>query len=261
MAAFLGIFGILCIVYYTVIVLYAGLHTTFAVFWLVLGLLSLLGMIELRFQIWLPKLGRLSEQLIYAKWKRTFLWVRVCVQTTVIAGVVIFGITEGFIISEMFHRPPRDLDYIVVLGAKISGNQAEPTMEKCLAAALEYLEENPGTKVIVSGNESGYENLTQAQVMGSWLQANGISSERIILENRANSVQENIAYSYALMTGENPTVGLVTMDFHAYRARAIAAKEGIEVSTIPSKIDYILQMNNMVYEFFAVIKDKLIGNI
>lgn len=261
MAAFLGIFGILCIAYYIVLTLYAGLHTTFAVFWLALGILSLLGMLELRFQFWLPKLGRLSEQLIYAKWKRTLLWVRVCVYTTVIAGVVIFCITEGFIISEMVRKPPQGLDYIIVLGAKFSGSQAESTMEKCLEAALEYLEENPDTKVIVSGNESGYENLTQAQVMGSWLQAHGVSADRIILENRANSVQENISYSYALTTGEEPTIGLVTMDFHVFRAKAIAAKEGITVSTIPSEMDYILQLNAMVYEFFAVIKDKLVGNI
>lgn len=262
MGLFLGIVGIICLIYYAIIMFYSGIGTTFAVIWLVLGVVSLVLALAIRLQVKLPKIGRLSEELIYSKWKRQLLWVRVCIQTTVIAGAVCFLITEGLMVYEIVRPVPDDLDYIVVLGAKLSGNQLEPTMERCLESALDYLEEHPDTQVIVSGNESAYQDITQARIMGTWLIAHGIRRDRIIYENQANSVQENIIYSRALMEEDNPKIGIVTMNFHAYRARMIAAKcSSLKVYTIPSKTDYVLLINSMVREFLAVIKDKMIGNI
>ena len=261
MALFLGIVGLVCLLYFGLILFYSGIQTTFAFFWLVVGLVCLTASLAIFLQLRLPKIGRLSQELIYSKWKRQLLWVRVCIQTTVILALAVFLITEGLMIREIAAPVSENLDYIVVLGAKLSGNQLEPTMERCLEATLTYLEENPDTIVIVSGGDSSNSSLPQSRVMGYWLMAKGIPRSRILFEDRANSVQENILYSRELMEGENPTIGLVTMNFHTFRARAIAAKLGINAQTVPSKTDYVLQVNFMVREFLAIMKDKMIGNI
>lgn len=249
MAVFFAVIGILCLAYYVVVVVYTGFQSAFSMFWLVLGILCILGTLEVRSRFWFPE------------WNRMLLWVRVCVSTTVAAGVVIFLITEGFIVSQMVAEPPENLDYIVLSGAGVGGNQSETDQEKCLDAALGYLEENPGTQVIVSGGVSEYEHLTYAQIMGAWLVTKGIEPERIIYENHANSIQENIGYSEAMIEEEDATIGVVTMNYHTFRAKMIAAKEGVSVHTIPASQGYVLILNNMVYEFFAVMKDKLVGNI
>ena len=248
------VLGVISIAYFIVIVVYSGISTSFCGFWLVAGIVFLLLALEQKFS------------LVFPKWKNVLLWGRVFTLTTLAAGVVIVAITESLIIGEMVRPAPAGMDYVIVLGAKMSGNQQLPVMEKCMEALLEYQEQNPDTIIIVSGNDTIYDDATQADVMRDWLMERGVDDEHIWMETNANSVQENIRYSLELVHkhdkyNEEPSIGLVTMNFHAFRAQKIAETEGYEVSTIPSKTDFVLLVNEMVREFFAVIKDKLIGNI
>ncbi|MBO4389566.1 MAG: YdcF family protein [Lachnospiraceae bacterium] len=251
----LGILGVLFIAYYIVIQIYAGAFLSFSWFWLVLGILCIVFAVLLRLE------------LVYPAWKRSLLWVKVCITTTCAAGLVIFLITEGLIVAEIFDPPRRNLDYIVVLGAKMTGNQATPVMEHCVDAAARYLEQNPDTRIVVTGNRSAdHPDITQADLLKDRLVELGVEEDRIILEPDSINLNQNLFYSYKLIGREwegdgDPSVGVVTMNFNCFRARAFAAKEGYQVETIPSSADYLLMLHNGTKEFFAVIRDKLFGII
>ena len=60
----------------------------------------------------------------------------------------------------------------------------------------------------------------------------------------------------------NDTVGIVTSNFHAFRAMGIAKKQGItQVYGISAETNPIYLPNNMLREFFGVWKDTLFGNM
>ena len=251
----IGILGILFIAYYIVIQIYAGVFLAFSYFWLILGIFCLAVAVLLRLE------------LVYPAWKRSLLWVKVCITTTVAAGLVIFLVTEGLIIGEIFTKPSPGLDYIVVLGAKMTGNRATPIMERCVDSAYAYLVDNPDTRIVVTGNLSAeHPDITQADLLKDRLVEMGIEEDRIILEPVSINLHQNFEFSHRLIDEDwdeegDPTVGVVTMNFNCFRAKAFAQKEGYQVQTIPSKADYVLLVHNATKEFFAVIRDKLFGTI
>lgn len=92
------------------------------------------------------------------------------------------------------------------------------------------------------------------------LMARGISEERLISEAASTNTRENIEYSGALMQGEK--AGIVTNGFHVYRAVGIARKQGLsEAVGIAADSELWLLPNHMLREFFAVVKDRLMGNM
>jgi hypothetical protein len=67
--------------------------------------------------------------------------------------------------------------------------------------------------------------------------------------------RKNISNSRALITKPNATIGIVTNDFHMFRALQIAHKNGlIGAEGIAANSPREMLPNNMLREFFAEIK-------
>ena len=81
-------------------------------------------------------------------------------------------------------------------------------------------------------------NGTEAQCMYDRLVALGIEPERIWQENKAVNTKQNIRYSMALLkekTDTQPaTVGILSSDTHLLRARLLARRQGITAITVPA---------------------------
>lgn len=246
MALLFGILGIASIVYYTMVI-----SASFSVVWLVGGLLSL----------------AVSGGFLYARFhpgrRKLPLWISVPVITAAAAGAVVFLVVEFLVVSRMFSEPVKGLDYVIVLGAKVQGDRVGSTLRKRLDMAIDYLEKNPGTKVILSGGVEPGETRAEAEVMYQYMTYNGVEPSRLIIERRSHSTVENIAYS-KLMFAHQPEakVGIITSNFHVYRAVAIAKRWGIEdVAGIAAPTDWFYQLHLCVRECFAILKDKLMGNM
>ena len=148
-----------------------------------------------------------------------------------------------------------DCPYIIVLGAHIQGTKVTGSLSRRLEAAVSYLEDHPGTTVIVSGSMGKGEAVTEAKAMEEYLRARGISPARILLEDRSTSTKENFAFSSALIPDKAEPVGVVTNNFHMYRAKAYARRTGYKnPRAIPASSSAVLFLNYMVREFFAVWK-------
>lgn len=248
------IFGILagfCFGYYIIMISYAGVHTAFASVWLAavvcFSVLAALPPIIARKQIKLP------------------LWLKPAASVFFCLLLIFFFAVEGCIISGMISKPKENLDYVIVLGAQVRGTTITKSLRRRLEKACEYLDENPDTVVVVSGGQGRGEDLSEAQCMKNYLIEYGISEDRIIMEDKSTNTAENIEFSMKKIKEhsekESPQIGVVTNNFHVYRATAVCKKSGYEISGIAAKSDKILFINYMVREFFAIVKYKCSGAI
>ena len=56
----------------------------------------------------------------------------------------------------------------------------------------------------------------------------GISEERLILEEHSTTTMENLTFSQCFLNRERDEVGLVTSNFHVYRSMYIGKKQVIK---------------------------------
>ena len=164
---------------------------------------------------------------------------------------------------------PDDLDYLVVLGAQVYGNK-EPSvvLRFRLDAALAYLKGHEGCKVVVSGGRGPNEPITEAECMATYLERQGIPPERIVREGASASTRQNLALSKEKMEQDSGTdvsqlrVGVVTNNFHVFRATRIAQRLGMPGATgISGSMDPWYVPNNLLRECLGVAKDALLGRL
>ena len=98
------------------------------------------------------------------------------------------------------------------------------------------------------------------------LTAHGIDPARIWMEDKSTSTGENIAFSLSLIeqkTGNRPDrAGIVSSEYHLYRAGRIAAKEGLSTFGIPAKTSYpFLFLNYFLREIPVIWYYTLTGGI
>lgn len=178
------------------------------------------------------------------------------------AALVAVGVLCGMVWSTASATPPANLDYLVVLGAGLrpDGTPSE-SLRLRLDAARDYLDANPGTRCIVSGGQGLGEIRTESAAMHDYLVQQGVSEGRITLESRSTTTAENILYSRELLP-EGTSVGVVTNDFHLYRALRLAEKNGLAGAhglAAPSNPLYL--PHALLRECAAIVKDTVVGNI
>ena len=150
--------------------------------------------------------------------------------------------------------------YLIVLGAKVKpGGVPSLSLQYRLDAALDYLKENPYTKVIVSGGQGPDEEQTEASFMRDYLIANGIEKSRIITEEQSTSTYENLYYSFALLPETEQAVTIVSNDFHLRRATYIANELGYETDVIVASTPRSVEIKLNIRERLALLRTYILG--
>ena len=195
------------------------------------------------------KAGRLFQKIV---------WTGLAVFLTVFLAV------EGILLATGEQAPSGDPAAVIVLGAGVNGRTPSLTLQTRIEAAAAYLEEHPDTVAVLSGGQGPGEAITEAQAMRIALAGLGIPEERLLLEEKSTSTVENIAFSLEILQ-ENGVdtaggVGIVTNDFHLFRALRIAEGNGVNAVGIPAELPWWwLSANYYVREFFALGKMWLTG--
>lgn len=120
-----------------------------------------------------------------------------------------------------------EVDYLIVLGARVHGDLPGKALENRLRAAKAYLVQHPNTIAILSGAKGEKAELSEAECMKRYLLAEGITEDRLITECRARSTIENLVFSIPLLPHDART-GVLTSDFHLKRTKLLARKTGKE---------------------------------
>ena len=178
-------------------------------------------------------------------------FARVCTivfTLALICGLILFGVTEYFIIRASFGTSETQVDYLVVLGAKVRQDGPSVSLWDRIYETVSYLNAHPDTIAIVSGGQGEDEPITEAKSMHDELVKLGISEDRIWMEYKATSTDENLRYSLDLIeekTGRRPqTLGVLSSEYHLFRASLMAKKLGIEFVGVPAKTTKITQLIN-----------------
>ena len=239
------ILGIIFILY-GMFIFSAGSGTGFFLVWIALGFLTEVLAILLHSRILspLPEIVRTGFHLVFLVF---FLY---------------FLIVMGMILSGFTGNPPEGLDFIIVPGAQVRQDGPSVVLRYRLDRAIAYLEENPETVCIVSGGQGYNEPWSEAEGMQRYLMEKGIEKGRIVTEDKSANTAQNLRNSKALLDPKHHTAGIVTNNFHMFRATWIAGRLGYEtVYAVPagSSIPYL--PNNLLREFMGITKDFLIMSL
>lgn len=238
------ILGVVCLGYYG-LMLAVGMDFSFI--WLAGGIVLAGGGIWMKFAgthgIHLPGAVKAAGGIVLA------------------AGLLVFLTAEGLIFSKMNEKGEKNLDYVIVLGAQVRGDVPSRALRKRIQKAEDYLKENPETIAVLSGGKGNGENISEAQAMYECLRKAGIEEERLILEDQSTSTVENLEFSGELI-GKEKKIGIISQNFHIYRALKLARHQGYrDVCGIAAGSEPLYQPHFMVREAFAIVKEKLTGNI
>jgi uncharacterized SAM-binding protein YcdF (DUF218 family) len=181
-----------------------------------------------------------------------------------VIGILVVGITEILVIKASFGTPHEEVEYLLVLGAKVRVTGPSASLWDRIYAAEEYLKAHPDTIAIVSGGQGDDEPWPEASVMYTELVYLGIEPERIWIEDKATSTWENMQFTLDLIerkTGSRPEkLGVVSSEYHLFRAGLFADACGVEAVGIPARTSRISQMvNHFMREVAGVWHYLLLG--
>ncbi len=228
------------------------------------------------------------------------------------------------------------MDYLIVLGTKVREDDISDSLRRRLDKAIQYAQEHPETKLVLSGGQGADEPTTEAFAMAEYLRYNGVEPEQMLLEVYSTNTRENMICSKALIDDQrrkekerakkariredvlrmeldrfflereadreklglapprlnmrgpcariepirlvpkrSPAIasgeilpdkplqiGVLTSNFHLYRAMKIGEKCGFkQIYGVSSSTDPVLFIHLLVRESAAILKDKFMGNM
>lgn len=185
----------------------------------------------------------------------------VCVALLVIViAMTVTVLAETFlIIRSAFFRVPPENTTAVVLGCSVKGTKPSRILEERIDAAYEYLTENKDAVCVLSGGQGPGEDITEAQCMYEMLTKRGINKNRLILEERSTTTEENLRYTREILKerGYDTTVTLVTSEFHEYRANQMAGRLEMKSYSTPAHTFFAYLPTYYVRELYGILYYEL----
>lgn len=192
------------------------------------------------------------------------------IRTAMGIGLTAFLLVEGLLISDpFFHGATRygeaidgGEQWLIVLGCGIKAD-GTPTwaLENRLDAAWEWYRGHPGTRLVVSGGKGSNEPISEALSMSRYLVRRGAAQSDMLVEDRSTSTMENFRFSRVLMKKagwDGSPILFVTNDFHVFRARMLAARNGFSAYGIGAPTPAVIWPNVYLREFFALFKSIVV---
>ncbi len=155
------------------------------------------------------------------------------------------------ILNLLHLRKRRRADYIVVLGAGIIGKRVTPLLAARIDRGIQLLRRNPKALLIMSGGQGPGEDIPEGEAMAAYAVSKGVEAERILIENRSVSTEENLRFSRDLMRKERPRIVIVTTAYHVFRALILARKQGIRCVGFGAKTKWYFTLNALIREFIG----------
>ena len=197
------------------------------------------------------------------------------IKSSIIIFIFLFFFVQYFIIKEYINdrkavNENKKVDYVIILGARVKGEKPAKSLMERIKAATKYLKKNPEVKVIATGGKGKNEGIAEGVAIKRELLKNGISEDRIILEDKSKNTVENFRFSLEKIrnseNGKNKNsenngnrkikVLIVTNDYHIFRSKNIARKVGFdnenyEIYGLPAKTPVISIPKSYFREFLS----------
>lgn len=148
----------------------------------------------------------------------------------------------------------RNADYIVVLGSGIIGKKVTPLLAVRIERGMELLYSNPNAVLIMSGGQGPGEDIPESVAMAAYAVGKGVDAERIIMEQKSVSTEENLLFSRKLMDKEAPKIVIVTTAYHVFRALILAKQQGLKCVGFGAKTKWYFTLNALIREFVGYLR-------
>lgn len=170
-------------------------------------------------------------------------------------GVITVTSIVGVCLAYAFNSPEKN-QTVIILGCQVNGERPSLMLIDRMNKAIEYLDENPDSKVIVSGGKGPGENITEAEAMKRYLIENGIEEKRIFVEDNSVNTKENISFSEKVIeeNGLNRSVAIATDGFHQYRAYRFCRDNNLKNTALSCNTKWYFTLSYYSREVLAVIK-------
>ncbi len=176
------------------------------------------------------------------------------VWAAILSGLMVYGISNR--VQEGEEGIP-----VIVLGCQVKGDVPSTELQRRINTAAEYLTEHPQAVCIASGGQGAGENRSEASVIAEGLQKQGISADRILLEDASANTRENLQNAAAILAqrGLGTKVAIVTDEYHQYRAGLLARRIGLIPRAV--SVDTLVYIFPACYmrELLALTKDLIIA--
>ncbi|HYE10795.1 MAG TPA: YdcF family protein [Patescibacteria group bacterium] len=187
-------------------------------------------------------------------------WIKGILKLTMISLIITFVLIESIIIFSVKSEANAEVDYLMILGAGLRGEEISLALRERMEKGVVYLNSNPDAVVIVSGGQGTGEKITEAEAMKKYLLDQGVSEARIIKEETSTSTMENFKNTREILLQdniENPRILIVTNDFHMFRSKLLARRNGFIPYGLPSTTPISILPNCYIREYFAVVKSLI----
>jgi len=243
---------------------YAYLLTGFGClgYWLLIGVTARFGL-DMHW-IWLVVGGALTVAGLLCRWNGWPRWVRIGWRTAMCLGLALVIGLECCVISGMNAVPPEGLDYLIILGARVEPDGSpSKALKRRIDAAAKYLADNPETVAVATGGMGTDEVIPEAECIKIALVELGIEENRILVENQSTTTAENMEFSMRLMDGGAAAkVGVVSNNYHIFRALRLARKAGFEnVYGLAADYTGYTLLHYMMREGACLVEDWRRGNL
>ena len=203
----------------------------------------------------------LSGGILFCRWRygNVPFWrgtLRKAGNMLIIAGLSVYFLVSLFLLLYAWSCSAERADYLLVLGAGLRGSRPTQVLVNRLERARKYLLRYPGSKAILCGGRGRMEDVSEARAMRDWLAARGISSGRLIMEDRSRTTKENLRNAAALLgeKGKTATLALLTSEFHLFRAGYYAGKSGLKPGLFSAPSPWYLLPSYLFREQLAIVK-------
>lgn len=192
--------------------------------------------------VW-PVIGGLEKGRFETK-----LYVLISLSTVYVLALMAVYLLSAAV--NLFHRKKRrGADYIIVLGAGILGARVTPLLAARIDKGIELLRYNPGAKLILSGGQGPGEEIAEGEAMARYAEQKDVDPEKIIVEGKSTSTEENLLFSRELMEKSRPKVIVVTTAYHVFRALVLARQQGLKCVGFGAKTKWYFTLNALIREF------------
>lgn len=197
--------------------------------------------------VW-PMIGNLRKNTL-----STMLYVIISFSTVYVLSLMAMYSLSA-ILNLIHLKKNRNADYIVVLGSGIIGKKVTPLLAARIERGMELLYSNPNAVLIMSGGQGPGEDIPESVAMAAYAVGKGVDAERIIMEQKSVSTEENLLFSRKLMDKEAPKIVIVTTAYHVFRALILAKQQGLKCVGFGAKTKWYFTLNALIREFVGYLR-------
>lgn len=144
-------------------------------------------------------------------------------------------------------------DYLMILGYRILNNTIDATLRSRIDAAADYLLNNTNVVAIPCGGITQKDQKRpEAHVIAEELIKKGVSEDRIILEDKSKTTEENFINAKAIIDSlhkaDTKKTAFLSSELHLYRAGCLAKELGFKVTSLPAESPSDVKVKNYVRE-------------